>query len=80
MVNNTTVIKQKDAYKLMLKKYPDVLSIYQMCDILGISTKLGYRLLRDGKIACLKVGRVYRIPKVHLFTYLNVCGEASAKK
>ena len=79
-MNNTTVIKQRDAYKLMLKKYPDVLSIYQMCDILGMSTKLGYRLLRDGKIAHLKVGRVYRIPKVNLFTYLSICGEPNVHK
>ncbi|MEA4966315.1 MAG: helix-turn-helix domain-containing protein [Oscillospiraceae bacterium] len=77
-MNNTTVITQKDAYKLMLKDYPDVLSIDQMCEILGVSMKMGYRLLRDGKIACLKVGRVYRIPKAHLFTYLKIFGEASA--
>ncbi|MCI6227609.1 MAG: helix-turn-helix domain-containing protein, partial [Clostridiales bacterium] len=52
----------------MLKDYPDVMSIEQMCEILSISTKTGYRILREGKICCLKVGRAYRIPKAHLFT------------
>ena len=43
-----------------------------MCGILGISTKTGYQLLKDGKIQNLKVGRSYRIPKIHLMTYLGI--------
>ena len=75
-VNTASTISQRDAYKLMLKDYPDVMSIEQMCEILSISTKTGYRILREGKICCLKVGRAYRIPKAHLFTYLCIgCGE-----
>lgn len=59
------------------RSYPDVMSIEQMCEILSISTKTGYRILREGKICCLKVGRAYRIPKAHLFTFLCIgCGEA----
>ena len=73
----TTVISQREAYRLMLKDYPDVMSIEQMCEILSVSTKTGYRILREGKICCLKVGRAYRIPKAHLFTFLCIgCGEA----
>lgn len=71
-VNTAGALTQRDAYKLMLKEYPDVLGIDQMCEILGISTKTGYRILREGKICCLKVGRAYRIPKAHLFTYLSI--------
>ena len=58
-------ISQKDAYKLMLKEYPDIMTVEQMCEVLGISTKTGYRLLREKKICCLKVGRAYRIPNVY---------------
>ena len=50
----------------------DLLVIEQMCEILSISTKTGYRILREGKILSLKVGRAYRIPKAHLFTYLCI--------
>ena len=76
-MNTATNISQREAYELMLKAYPDVLTIQQMCEILGISTKTGYRLLREKKICCLKVGRAYRVPKAHLFTYLCIgCDKA----
>ena len=72
-MNTASTISQRDAYKLMLKDYPDVMSIEQMCEILSISTKTGYRILREGKILSLKVGRAYRIPKTHLFTGIKAC-------
>ncbi len=62
----------KEAYGVMLKEYPDVMNIEEMCDALGVSTKTGYRLLKSGKITCMKVGRAYRIPKVHLLTYMKI--------
>ena len=34
-----------------------------MSQALGISTKTGYKLIRENKIESLKVGRSYRIPK-----------------
>ena len=60
----------RDAYRVMLRDYPDVLNIDQMCNILSISTKTGYTLLKNGKVQHLKIGRSYRIPKAHLLTYL----------
>jgi len=66
---------QRDAYRVMLRKYPDVMNIEQMCDVLRISTKTGYKLLHEGKIPAMKIGRSYRIPKAHLFTYLQICGQ-----
>ncbi len=41
-----------------------------MCEILSVSTKTGYALLKKGSVQHLKVGRSYRIPKAHLLTYL----------
>ena len=49
----------RDAYRVMLRDYPDVLNIDQMCEI-----------LKKGSVQHLKVGRSYRIPKTHLLTYL----------
>lgn len=62
----------REAYSVMLKEYPDVMNIEEMCDALGVSTKTGYRLLKNGKITCMKVGRAYRIPKVHLLAYMKI--------
>ena len=72
MGSNTTNISQREAYKLMLKDYPDVLNIEQMCEILSVSTKTGYKIIKEGGICCLKVGRAYRIPKAYLFSYLCI--------
>lgn len=65
-------ITGKDAYNLVLKECPDVMNIDEMCEVLNVSTKTGYRLLREGRISCMKVGRTYRIPKVHLMNYLQI--------
>ena len=56
----------------MLKKYPDIMTIDQMCSVLGISTKTGYKLIHNGTINATKVGRSFRIPKIHLLAYLKV--------
>ena len=68
----------KDAYSIMLKEYPDVLDINQMCEILGVSTKTGYKILKTGKINSLKIGRTYRIPKVHIISFLRMIEEQPA--
>jgi excisionase family DNA binding protein len=65
-------LSQEKAYRIMLKEYPDVLDIKQMCEILGISLKTGYGLIQENKIECLKVGRAYRIPKPFLLSYLRI--------
>lgn len=68
----TIGMKPSEAYRIILKKYPDVLDIKQLCEILGISDKTGYKLIHENKISCIKVGRAYRIPKTHLISYLNI--------
>lgn len=70
----------KDAYSVMLGEYPDVMNIEQMSQALGVSTKTGYGLLKSGKVACLRVGRAYRIPKVHLLTYMKVMEQEKSGK
>ena len=65
-------ISSKDVYRTLLKDYPDIMGIEEMCAALGVSTKTAYKLLREGKITAIKVGRAYRIPKIHLLAYLSV--------
>lgn len=60
----------------MLRSYPDVLDIHQIAEILGVSTKTGYRLLRAGDINFLKIGRSYRVPKAYLLSYLQSANSA----
>ena len=69
---NISSISQIEAYTVMFKNFPDLLNIEEMCEILNISTKTGYKLLKESKISGLKVGRSYRIPKTNLFSYLKI--------
>lgn len=74
-------MKAQDAYNLMFKDYPDVVTIEQMCEMLGgISTKTGYRLLKDGTIKSFVVGKRYRIPKLYILEYLAVFDKGCASK
>lgn len=60
-------MKTQDAYKLIFREYPDVVTVEQMCEMLGgLSTKTGYQLLKSGAIKYFVLGRRYRIPKVIL--------------
>lgn len=58
------------AYQLMFRNFPDVLTVQELGNLLGISKKTSYKLLKQGCIPCLKVGREYRIPKINVINYL----------
>jgi excisionase family DNA binding protein len=62
----------QEIYRAVFKEYPDVLDVKQVSTILGVSTKVVYRLLREETLASLKIGREFRIPKVCLMKYINL--------
>ena len=69
-----------DAYSLIFRGYPDVVDVKQLCEMLGgISTKTARRLLMENKIDHFKIGRIYKIPKIHVLQYLRVMGNRSEK-
>lgn len=51
--NDGGLLSPRDAYRLMLKDYPDVMDIGQMCEALGVSTKPGTSYLKMGKLSTL---------------------------
>lgn len=60
-----------DIYKVMFTKYPDIVNIEQMRNMLGgISPTLAYKIVKQKKIKCKKVGREYKIPKVNVISYM----------
>lgn len=72
-------MKAQEAYKMMFRDYPDVVTVEQMCEMLGgISIKTGYRLLKNGTIKSVVVGRRYRIPKLYIFEYLELVDKVPA--
>lgn len=68
MLNQTNRPK---SYNKLLSTYPEVMNIEQLCEALGgISTRTGYKLLKEGKIKSIKVGREYRIIKTYVTDFL----------
>ncbi|MBM6828908.1 helix-turn-helix domain-containing protein [Anaerotignum lactatifermentans] len=65
-------ISQKDAYSMVFSNYPDIVSVAQMSKMLGISEKSAYRLLQENSIEHFRVGRTYKIPKLHILNYLHI--------
>ena len=72
------MIRSTEAYKLVFREYPDVASVEQMCQMLNISTKMGYRLLKNDTIEHFKIGKTYKIPKLHIFEYMKVISKSDA--
>ena len=61
----------KENYSIMFTNYPDIVNIEQMRNMLGgIGVTLAYRLLKQGKINFIKIGREYKIPKTFIINYL----------
>lgn len=55
----------------MFNNYPDIVNFNQMREMLGnIGPTLAYKLLRNGTIKSIKVGRAYKIPKINIINYL----------
>ena len=48
--NDGGLLSPRDAYRLMLKDYPDVMDIGQMWEERGVSTKTGNKLLKEGRM------------------------------
>lgn len=59
-------------YNTVFQGYPDILSVQQVSEILSVSNKTVYRLLNEGALDSLKVGRAYKIPKLYVLQYIKV--------
>jgi excisionase family DNA binding protein len=69
-------INTQDIFKVVFKDYPDVLNVKQVSALLGVSTKTVYRLLNEGTLVSLKIGRAFRVPKVNVMKYAKIFGSA----
>lgn len=63
----------------LFEDYPDVLTVYQVRQALGIGRVGVYKLLESGSIRCFKIGNTYKIPKTFLLDYIQQsCKERGA--
>ena len=66
-----TALKPREAYRLVFADYPDVVGISELQSMLKIGRKVAYKLIQDGQIDCLHIGRTYKIPKMNVIAYLT---------
>ena len=52
--------------------YSDLLDVTETSQLLGVSKKTVYNLLKAEQIKKKKVGRAYRIPKVYIKEFLGI--------
>ena len=54
----------------MFENYPDIVNVSELSEMLGICEKTAYILLKNNKIKYIRIGRVYKIPKVYVIEFL----------
>ena len=55
---------------MFIEKYPDIVSVEQLMQMLNIGQVLAYKLVKCGDIKSRKVGREYKIPKINVINYV----------
>lgn len=54
----------------MLEDYPDILTVEEACEALRVGYNAIYELLNSGKLKAYKNGRIWRVPKVAIRSYI----------
>lgn len=67
-----------ETYNAVFRNYPDVVSVEQMSEMLQISTKTAYKLLREDRIVHFRFGKKIMIPKLHIMKYLKMISSETA--
>lgn len=65
-----TKAEVSELYKVMFTEYPDLLSINELRNMLGVSKHKAYDLINDGSINAIKIGNAFRIPKINVINYI----------
>ena len=58
----------------LFERYPDVMTVHQAREALGVGRTGVYKLIDQGLLKCFKIGNAYKIPKTALIEYVtNSC-------
>lgn len=55
----------------MFENYPDVVTVDDLTKMLGIGRNTAYRLVNEGEIKTLRIGRKILIPKCNIVNFIN---------
>lgn len=57
---------------MFMDDYPDVLTPYEVMEILGLSKNKVYELLKQGSLHAVRIGHKWRITKQALISFLDL--------
>lgn len=66
-------------HKTMFEELPDVLTVQQVRQALGIGRTAVYRLLENQQIRCFMIGNAYKIPKSSLIEFVRQSCEGGVR-
>lgn len=69
-MKNQSVYSRKSLKRI--QDYPDVLTVEETSELLGVCTKTVYNMIKRGELKQQTVGRLFRIPKRNVLTYLGI--------
>lgn len=55
----------------MFESFKDVLTVNEVCTALHLGKNSVYKLLQNGILQCIKIGKKYIIPKSFLIDFIN---------
>lgn len=55
----------------MFKDYPDILTIPQVAQALGIGIKAAYALVKEHRLGAIHIGRTIKVPKQELVDFVK---------
>lgn len=65
--------KKSELYQTVFQNYPDVVTVEQVCEMLGGTTRQSvYRLIRKGALKSIQIGKRYLVPKLRVMEYLHI--------
>lgn len=55
----------------MFKEYPDIMTVPQVAQALGIGVKAAYALVNGNRLGCIRIGRTIKVPKEMLVEFVK---------
>lgn len=59
------------ACKRSVRHYPDLMTVKDVQEALNIGRSTAYKLLQSGALNSIRIGSIYRVPKVYLTDYIK---------
>lgn len=61
--------RKNSSYVQMFRKYPDVVSVIQICEMLDLSKTKVYAIIKSGELRRIPCGRIIKVTKNAVIEY-----------